>query len=173
MNQDQKNRVAIAKDALAWLDAGALVAHNNGYVAADNLKPYSDEFRNNGWREARDVVLGRCHVCALGGLLLAKAVRFDAVKISELSIPGFALQPYFSSEQINQIEAAYEGTSFPGINGSSIKKDNMGMGNYHGYDHSLKFSNSYWKQTYPQPTDRFRAIMQNIIRNDGDFKPEG
>jgi hypothetical protein len=147
-----QERVAIAQDALAWEEAGALRVATQQYV-----KTHTYEFPlHERTKQARDVVLGECQVCALGGLLLAKAVRFDAVIVDDVRVGKMtSLLDHFSREQLGQIEAAFEGRSYPDVN----KTD------------SFQVENQSWIQEYPNSTERFRAIMQNIIDNHGTFVP--
>src|SRR5690242_5274654 len=67
-----EERVAIAKDALAWIKAGALKPRTGAYVWPSRRI----EEHDNG-KQLRDVVLGECRTCALGAMFIAKAVRFD------------------------------------------------------------------------------------------------
>ena len=169
LTPEQQNRVDIAKDALAWARAGALKIAVQRYV----INPKTDTaFRPSDfhpsdvsgldqlYKQARDVVLGQCQVCALGGLLLAKAVRFDAVQVSDiLNCNVGRLLDHFSAVQINNIEAAFEGISYPSQNGTA------------DYNTYFDLVNQEWKEAFPNDFKRFSAIMKNIIRNDGDFVP--
>jgi hypothetical protein len=156
-----EQRVAIAKDALAWEKAGALKINDQYYlrsVATGTSFSFYDNFRReDANKQARDIVLGKCQVCALGSLLLAKAVRYNAVSVQDIAdIRIDRLTDHFSVEQINQIEAAFEGHSYSSANGTYLDDE---------------VCNESWKAKYPDPSKRFRAIMKNIIRNKGTFVP--
>lgn len=158
MSQQQRDRVAIAQDALAWEEAGMLVADIQHYLCS--VKESGEKgnlFRisqGNLDKQARDLILGKCCVCALGGLLLAKAVRFDRVTGQDIfDINITPLLDHFSPTQISEIEAAYEGSSYPTVTKT----------------YGPELTNHAWREKYPVPSDRFRAIMRNIIRNDGYF----
>lgn len=159
-----KDRVAIAKDALKWHRAGALDIRPGSYVRPLRgnalIRNEQGEMIDRD-TEARDVVIGKCEVCALGALLIAKAVRFDAVTIGQLKMNNaVALKDYFSNDQINSIEAAFEGTSYPSINGTC--NDAI---------YTAGRVNSDWIARYPNHAVRFRAVMRNIIKNNGTFVP--
>jgi hypothetical protein len=154
MDQAAKDRVAIARDALAWERAGALKVKAQSYIVVDG--DVKTSLALNLDKQARDVVLGPCQVCALGGLLLAKAVRFDAVTVSNvLNHQVKRLLDHFSADQLNEIEAAFEGCSYPSI--TWIDSDRV--------------FNIDWKEAFPNDKVRFRRIMENIIRNEGTFVP--
>jgi hypothetical protein len=156
-----RQRVAIAKDAMAWEKAGALEIITQHYLQSSETGSSFTIPPEDHDKQARDLVLGKCQVCALGGLLLAKAVRFDAVTGLDIrNCKVSRLTDHFSNEQINEIEAAFEGKSYPGVTGC-YPSDSIGP-----------VSNSFWKEKYPNDSARFRAIMQNIISNKGTFCPD-
>ena len=140
-----KQRVLIAKDALKWEAAGALrPSETRGYVyPVKSPWPYEDDYK-----QARDVNIGPCHVCALGGLFVAKAVRYNAVTIRQLTwghggAATECLEDHFSIEQLELIEGCYE--IWPWRSEDALR----------------------WGR-FNRP-ERFRRIMKNIIRNKGTF----
>jgi hypothetical protein len=163
MDKKARERVEIAQDALAWEKAGALIVdsapHKEPYVDFGSSDEERRTIRKNLWnqsnKQARDVVIGKCNVCVLGGLLLAKAVRFNAVTASDILERSVTkLLDHFTAEQLNEIEAAFEGRSYPALN--KIWAGDL-------------FINHYWQKAMPSRSQRFRAIMENIIRNEGTF----
>lgn len=160
MDKKAKERVAIAKDALAWAKAGALIPFKGAYVSPIDLDIFRQlnflreqtryTGKGEGNEQARDTVIGKCHVCALGGLMVAKAVRYDNVLVREiLNDPYNKLTDHFSIEQLNTIEGIFEGW---------------------GNDIAASPEDS-WTLAFPSISDRFEAIMKNIIRNKGTFVP--
>jgi len=151
MTKDEE-RVVIAKDALAWIEAGALEPYSSVYVAPTRrLRP-----EDNG-KELRDVVLGECRVCALGAMFIAKAVRFDECKVDGVmtffgqNVRGH-LSQYFEREQLGFIEAAFERCgSFASTGDPSTA---VAFGRKHRTDRA-----------------RLIAILRNIIANNGTFCP--
>jgi hypothetical protein len=99
-------RVAIAKDALAWIEAGALIPTHGVYVVPTRYPKYGED--ND--KQLRDVDLGECRVCAMGAILLAKAVRFDNLLAKNLSSGRTkALLEHFEPNQLKLIEYTFEG----------------------------------------------------------------
>ena len=142
MDQKATKRVNIAKDALAWIEAGALTPYCGVYL--DPTRYPTNEEIDSGI-QLRDIVLGPCKVCAKGALFIAKAVRYNNVKVDqwrEASYYDGPLTEHFDREQLRLIETCFEGWDIDYID---------------------------WKNNYPDPKDRLVAILQNIIDNDGTF----
>lgn len=148
MKRDKaKERVAIAKDALAWLEAGALEA-SHYYVEPEFTSFARDEQK----RQLRDIVLGTCQVCALGAMFLAKAVRYDNVVVPDIfdSILVYSkLAEHFDRQQLELIELTYE----------------------HQYHMNAYGRAAGFAETFPDGEPRLRAILENIIANHGTFIP--
>jgi hypothetical protein len=152
MNKQAKERVLIAKDALKWIKAGALIPKSLVYV--DAIENTELELRNskNFGKQLRDMYLGKCRVCAKGALFLAKAVRYDNVVITaNFDISDLAadhvegpLNDHFSTEQLRLIEWAFEG----------FNCDELG-----------------WLRRYEKASERLVAILNNIVRNEGSLLP--
>lgn len=148
MKRDKaKERVAIAKDALAWLEAGALEA-SHYYVEPEFTSFARDEQK----RQLRDIVLGTCQVCALGAMFLAKAVRYDNVVVPNIfnsDLIYSKLAEHFDRPQIYLIEQTYE----------------------HEYPTNATDRAARFAETFPDGKPRMRAILENIIANHGTFIP--
>lgn len=150
-------RVEIAKDVLEGLKRGKLKATKGKYLEfAINKPAYSMfEFR------AELPSIGQCQVCALGGLFVALVGRVNDCKMQvdgsgersgsvdcEKLAKYFSekLAKYFSEEQLHLIENHFEGwMNYPG--------------------------GRTYLETWPDPTERMTAIMKNIVKNKGTFKP--
>ncbi len=142
-----QKRVAMAQDALKWIEAGALIPMKGLYVNTLSMDIYHraddlDAVNADGSRkQARDVVLGPCNVCAKGALLIAKAVRFNNVTVLDLAnYSDEQLTDYFTTSQISQMEVAFE-----------------------RYD-------TWWYDEYPDNKERLTAILKNVVRNKGQFE---
>lgn len=154
-------RVCIAKDVLAQVKAKRFTARPGLYVSGLGL--YSDLPRDeDGYLtqspiNVQAVLKDRdCHVCALGALFVSSVDRFNACELPASDMTTMhreTLEKYlgnvFSRKQMNAIEAAFEGSS-------------------NSYP---KVYNSAFYQAYPDSTARLVAIMKNIVRNGGTFKP--
>jgi hypothetical protein len=141
-------RVAIAKDALAWVEAGALIPVKSTYVRPSPGVVFSNPYK----QQLRDVNLGKCEVCARGALFLAKAVRFNNVladwSYSTERVNRAALLEHFDDNQINLIEEYYEGFIRNG--------------------EAFSWARNFWTDN----SHRMTLILQNIIDNNGTFVPE-
>lgn len=146
-------RVLIAKDALAWLRAGALRAMTGTYL--DPLDPQAAARLFGGEADPvqlRDVVLGPCHVCAVGALFIAAIVRNNNCTVGEFRTGATQrlLGRWFERKQVIEIETAFE--RFERFGGSRA---------------AVCFGSRY-----PILWRRLEAILQNIIDHEGRFVPE-
>ena len=166
----RKARIAIALDVLANVDS--LRVSNAGWYIADVPDGSRDENDcrkfNGDWKaDARRYLkrLQKCQVCALGACMISHVKLFDKVKMGDLKIDADPLYKnklvsdrgdsilgrFFDQDQIDKIETAFEaGTK----NARPV-----------GYD-AEEFG-----RRYDEPKRRLKAIMANIIVNDGEFKP--
>jgi len=108
---------------------------------------------------------GKCHVCALGaclaGLLTSRGEEFTEGN-KQYDIRN-ELPKVFSKKQLMLIEIAYE--RFPELAGLFARPDTIpptGKQISRAYAFGLR---------YTTEETRMRAIMENIIRNGGQFKP--
>ena len=150
MTKSEK-RVAVAKDAMAWVRARALEA---GHWYCTPEQP-PREYHNK--QQLRDVVLGKCEVCAIGALFLANAVRFGNTTVLDEWEGRYheKLVGLFSEEQLSMIENAYE-------RGESSHYS----ANSNATQRAVQFGDQY-----VEDKDRLIAILKNIVVNGGTFKP--
>ena len=153
-----KQRIAIAKDVIAMIDSKKIIpSYNIGYMS------FSANFSNKKVELCEIIETNQCRVCALGGMLAAHVMKVDNFRIDGdclNSIHRFEitdqLEDYFSIEQLDLIESAFEvshmGSSLP-VDSNQINK-------------AIKFG-----MTKLDTCARIKAIMQNIIDNDGTFVP--
>lgn len=153
-----QQRVAIAKDALAWIKAGVLIPSAGVYV-----EPVDRSMRRAIWyypdpdKQLRDVFLGKCEVCAIGAMFLAKAVRFDDVAVDQFLNFHAKLADHFEKRQLAQIEAAFEG------------KISGGYGDRISLEEAAP-AFAFYRQ-HREERSRLVAILTNIIDNNGEFVP--
>lgn len=141
----EKQRVAIARDALSQLKAKHLRA-----IAGEYMQP---DYTGG----VETTVLGvSCGVCALGGLFCGLA---DNTEDRNVTYGGRvirnSLNPYFSERQLTEIESAYE----------------MRNMYYWEADRDAGALAKYHFPTGTKPAARLQAILGNIIRNKGTFVP--
>jgi len=153
-------RVAIAKDVLRNLRflricrgnycTGMLSVHDKTEQIQDHVKE----------------VQMKCEVCALGACVISAARLFNHLTFGEASDEGFdgswfnlhgddvyrVLRPHFGGERCNLIEHAFE----------------KGM---HGHPKRFREAAAAFGEKYLDHHQRLRAIMLNIVRNQGEFRP--
>lgn len=141
----EKQRVAIARDALSQLKAKRLKAVVSEYMAPVYVEGV-----------ATTALSVPCGVCALGGLFCGLADNTeDQRPVYSGSQIRDKLRPYFSETQLTQIESAYE------------KKPMF----WFMSDRPAAMEAQNHFKAGIQPTQRLQAILGNIIRNKGTFIP--
>ena len=154
MSTEAQQRVAIAKDALKWIKAGALIPETQMEVVPTNA--ISTENYN---KPIRQVNLGRCRVCAMGALFLGQAVRDDSCTLGDLHYNNgrTLLKKYFSQNQLDLIESYFEGT---------IYSWHTTLNKYSDEDQDKVH---HFLKQHLSDSERLTLILQNIIDNHGTF----
>lgn len=163
----RERAVAVATDVIEQLDKKrGSYRLNGGYLGQNDgtaLFPVGGDLQ-----QCADQAQRSCSVCAIGALLISKARLFNHVPISRLAATNFYGEPgqlgagrdtiielldgVFTESQAAMIEAAFETTNvFTSMDASKA----VAFGLQHQRSHKA----------------RLRAIMQNIVDNDGVFKP--
>lgn len=161
-----QQRVLIAQDLIARLDAKTFAAKKGTYLAVDIAKRDIDI-------DAELKALLRktrkpCRGCQLGGMFVCAIDRHNALKLTDMAFTSVTLLKYhhrwvhgddirlyltrwFSLQTLAEIEAAFEGWA---------------------YGHSSVFNYTSFAGQFTNPEDRMRLIAENIVRNRGAFKPK-
>lgn len=180
-----EKRVAIARDVLKRLRYLHLKEDN--YITEITSVELKVPPTANA-QEVLPVVEKKCEVCALGGMLLSYCRLYDKMTVEDL-LPetdnenesdemryagSFAVNDHlgkiFSLAEMARIETAFEGTRENGWRMYAPIEQNY----YHG-DHPPTMSAEQrdaandFHDKYPEPSERLRAIMQNIVKNGGTF----
>lgn len=175
---DSEKRVRIANDVLIQLDKGKIKARQGSYF---DLKIPTEEFRDE--RDLQDLLKSRkktikpCTACAMGALFTCHVMETDNFKLGQTRDDCFSprqpvntisvaryqmderLTEFFELGQLRLIECAFEmSTTFytddfwgePGDEAARAKE---------------------FGERYRWPKQRLRAIMKNIIKNNGKFIP--
>lgn len=191
MSPEQK-RVQIAQDVLDHLATKRVIAAHGQFLSAGN---YFVADRTQSERELRDIMREApvCRACALGSLMLATLERADDFKAGDLAdfktrgrddgarIYDEDVVPYlarfFDMKTIGKAEVAFEagvgairtdlapGTFYRPKFSDIITKDEYDVAKAYGLAVAKK-------DEYDFNAKRLTAIMRNIVRNNGDFKPE-
>jgi hypothetical protein len=179
MDRKAKARVAIAFDVLQSVDS--LKVTNDGWYLADPTgKYYKDQngeecidlrdFKGDVKEEATKHLskLQKCEVCALGACVISQVKLFNKLPMSKLlsgdrpntreinpnrDMVSKSLSRFFSQEQLNLIETAFE------------------AGGHHLIVANPDPNAVEFGRNYDSPKKRLKAIMGNIIVNDGEFCP--
>jgi hypothetical protein len=181
MDRKAKARVAIAFDVLQSVDS--LKVDNHGYYLSDldgtvTIDKYGDDvdvrrqFKGDIKEDATKHLprLQKCHVCALGACLISQVKLFNKMSISKLVVEDRSnpkhqaidpnrqiisklLSKFFCQSQLDLIESAFEiGGDYYSQAPYSVDAEDFG-------------------RNYDDPKKRLKAIMANIIVNDGEFCP--
>lgn len=169
-----QKRVLIAKDVIAQIKAKRFKARSGTWVNPvfrngqdlDMFEKFDEEIA-----PVRELFLEQkipaCECCALGAMFMSCTLYNNKTTVENLldetlnfedlirtSGPQFSngLDQFFSKTQLKLIEAAFEG--------------DYGAFSWEGSDKT-----KVWYETLPNDTKRLVAIMNNIIKNKGIFKP--
>jgi len=171
----EKQRILVAKDVLKQIQMRSLKVKQGTYFGIWAPKK---RFEIEKPKEKLDQFLlqiknenAKCEVCGIGSCFISLVRLGNNAKTStffgEGAINGFyeandgdmrpLLRKVFPSSQITLIESAFEMTT--------ILYDNA----KHSYEHRIKARD--FGQKYKSDENRLKAIMRNIIKNKGTFKP--
>lgn len=167
---DAGQRVAIARDVLELLDLKKIKANQGAYIRGiRELKPSLDV------KEELSKHNAYCNACAKGSMLLSHIMRFNECDVGTLN--NYSDGPdsmndalherlkVFEPHQLNLIECAFEGRVVVGYLTST--EEYLCRTFFESHFTTLEWGNSY---TWDSAVDsRLRAIMQNIIDNNGTF----
>jgi len=175
-----QKRVLIAKDTIKWLNSNNIEAKSGEYFLAPSMgikiKSLNDKLGAALARTKKS-----CKVCALGGMFYSMVRRFDKVTVGrgditnrclgdyltfvESSVVFSELGKYFPHHQLAMIESAFEMIDM--IDWED--HDHIGDAEV---DRSILFAQ---KPDYSgdgkSPASRLRMIMENVVENNGVFKP--
>lgn len=169
-----QKRVLIAKDVIAQIKAKRFKARAGTWVRpvfrnGDELDMF-DKF-DEETASVRELFLEKkipaCECCALGAMfmsctlynnkttvdsLLDETMDFELIVRSKTRSFSNGLAQFFTKPQLKLIEAAFESE-------------------YGAFNDVCNDKTDLWYETMPNDTKRLIAIMQNIIKNKGTFKP--
>lgn len=168
--------VAIAKDVLRQIrfyrnvNKGSYVAGNLG-ITADDL-----DYDKCGAKEHISEITKSCSVCALGACFLSYVRLFNKVKFQDVvgawgnimldryELNDGTLGTVFSETQLLLIESAFEQKDMFDVT-------DLGEETYLRVKHELEDAIDFGKK-YTDNKKRLRAIMLNIVKNNGKFIPK-
>lgn len=161
-----QKRVVLAKDILKYIKVKVITPNAGYYIDISKTKTPSDKQVQENFHKVKN-----CVVCEMGALLLAIVKYRNQATFSDLNNirvnchdPMWdKLKGIFSAQQMYEMECCFEGTSGWASARVGIR---FGAINYDKRIYSL-----YLKK-FPTDKTRMIAIMKNIIRNNGVFKPK-
>jgi hypothetical protein len=196
-----QKRVLIAKDVIAQIKAKKIKPESGTFVQVEKVKGFMSsseaDKRTGSWNYAMnrlsdsegsdadvrqlylDNTLQQCSCCALGGMFMSCTLYNNNTTIEDLEHAGNdisqvlleetgeklsnGLNKFFSVEQLKLIEQTFEGDNGAVLSGMD---DDTGKTVDEFSPRAEAFYNKYKKSK-----DRLVAIMQNIVKNNGTFKP--
>lgn len=149
-----EKRVAIAKDVIAQIKSQRLIPKNMEFLTLPTAITLETKVG-----DMRDVMLATptCEVCAKGALFVCAVERMNNLTVGQYIIGADReyMHKIFTPKQWGLIECAFEGWSTLHLESKII--DSSAARDF--------------GDKYVDPADRMLAIMRNIIKNDGTFKP--
>ena len=182
-------RIAIARDVLAQMRKDVFLPTTGNYceLVLDKKYDWRSELVRfeelQAKKDLQDVLqenLSQCSVCAKGALFVSAILKYDNYPLRndllDASRTYFnnhdrVMKPllrYFSRQQLDLIECAFERGRggviiFRGFNSNIRFRPNK--------DKELYYDAAAFGERYNDVDSRLRAIMNNIIRNEGEFIP--
>jgi hypothetical protein len=161
-------RVAIAKDVLTQIKLKKLEPTSGVYLDKSFVLREDDDISK---QVLQQLPKKNCAVCAVGACFVSSLKLFnkyepsdgygwrlfgnERVKISSYSMRSDQLAKHFSYKQLDVIEAAFERSNEYSYRDQPMSEKKVGN----------------FSRKYKTDTDLMVAIMKNIIKNKGLFKP--
>ena len=178
-----QQRVAIARDVIAQIDAHKYFGSSQYLIIRDKKLRRKVEDADTSQLCSVLGEIETCEVCARGALFLSTIRLKNHFQINELRIDDgnvsirydtleHSLERAFTKYQQAMIEYAYEGWDVAHVFADAFHEGVTG-GNPLLEDifDQLKHSLESFSMRYKNDDNRLKAIMRNIIRNKGEFKP--
>ena len=196
-----QKRVLIAKDVIAQIKAKKIKPESGSFVMVEKVKGFISsseaESRHGSWNYAMSRLsddegsdadvrqlylenkIQQCSCCALGGMFMSCTLYNNNTTVDNLSYAGEdisemlleetseklsnGLNKFFSVEQLKLIEQTFEGDNGAVLSGMDDDTGEI-------VDKFTPRAEAFYTK-YKKPKDRLVAIMQNIVKNNGTFKP--
>jgi hypothetical protein len=196
-----QKRVLIAKDVIAQINAKKIKPESGTFVSVEKVKGFMSsteaEERTGAWNFAMnrlctsegsdadvrqlylDNTLQQCSCCALGGMFMSCTLYNNNTTVADLEHASNdisevlleetdeklsnGLNKFFSVAQLKLIEQTFEGDNGAVFSGTDGETGEM-------IDEFSPRAEAFYDK-YKKPKDRLIAIMQNIVKNNGTFKP--
>lgn len=182
LTEAAKARIAICKDVLKHIPV--MKVKRGTYCRAfgeRNQTLINNTSPNSEAQEYLPVLEKHCNVCALGGMMLSYIRKYDNFGMGVFHRHDFGLErvhitnqleKFFNSQQLDLIESAFEVPGTASARKSyalNIKLEEESV--HKDEDWILKQKARLFGAQHVTPRKRLRAIMLNVIKNKGTFKP--
>ncbi len=170
LTKKQQLAVDIAKDVIKWIRARKLKINNDGNYLEGDLGKSCQIRRGDQIQDHLPTLRRKCDVCAKGAIFLSYIELKNKIKFGyELKVP---------SEWDNTSSISYSGNWICSRLGDAFTRENldliesafevavMGTSDYEAAKRAIDFG-----YKFGTPGKRMIAICQNIIENNGEFKP--
>ena len=175
LNKAARERIEILQDVLARLNAKKFkVKANCGYVVPDDDEAFEKLVQSKAKSETIANKLAKtCQVCAKGAIFLSTVSLKNAFDFKESAgLAGHVgpvkimsrLSEIFDRDNLDLVETAFE-TPF-NEDEQLCACNSCGVVDWDDFETAERFG-SY----YEEDDDRLRAILENMIANEGVFKP--
>lgn len=185
-----EKRVTIAKDAIASIKAGLIKAVTGQYWK--NIMDFTPQNENDGSVNLQEVLCETkksCHVCEKGALFIASVVRDNKVQMNWIGFDEKThnrlennsgqvnhLKKWFDELQLDMMENAFEeefvNEGFDGTYKGRRTLRRYVLGKKEKlFLKSKKFGDKYNVSGKHNVEKRMIAILENVIKNKGTFKP--
>lgn len=161
--------ILIAKDVIKQLNTKKLIANAGSYVNIYNQGLKKDDDIQKNYSKVKE-----CRVCALGACMMSATKFGNILKVKDVGIGTEELDndntrklfnSIFSPKQLLLIETAFESHNLGTRYATDILDDTLEL-----TDSEIDKCNAFY-DSYCYDKDRLIAIMENIIRNEGIFRP--
>ncbi len=161
-----EQRIAIARDVIAQINAKKFIATNSVYAKIASKTCSIDSQINKSLKEGKLT----CQVCALGSLMMSHVNKTNHLTLRQLrdtedeyELSKDRLKGIFSVDQLNLIELAFEGWI--------VNNENQKLRTDWGYTALGRIGEEFFDK-YERSDERLIAICRNIIRFRGRFSPD-
>ncbi len=174
----QERRIAIVKDALAQLESGRYTPSPGRWCQFDKPVPTDTSYGVDTQVPLQPILNeSKCYVCGLGALFASAVGLYNECHISmwNPTIYWGEVEPvvcrHFNVRQVHAVEIAFEkgGGSYKWHEGQGDGNSAVAPDIAELYDRALRFGRVEERRN--QAHIRLKDILQNMIDNNGEFKP--
>lgn len=161
-----EKRTEIAKDVIASLNAKKYIAERGTYLDMfDKSNPRKGQYGEDlGCRLTKDNINKEttvCHVCAIGSVFTSFAMKTKTPLSSSSDAMLRSMNSIFSKTEMRILEMLFEGHVIDDVTFDKLSKEQKKI--------IRQYGSQFKKASKGSADRRLRAIMNNIIDNEGKF----